>query len=74
MGVDIVLKSPVDITITQLTKNNLRVTNNKAEYRPSLNRLRFAQGLDVKLLIVYMDLLLTVNQVNSHFEVIVEVL
>lgn len=69
MGVGVVLKIFVEITLTQFLRIKFKVTNNQVEYEVVLTRLGFVQRLRAKHLIIYFDLQLIVNQINSDYEI-----
>ncbi|XP_071739694.1 uncharacterized protein [Rutidosis leptorrhynchoides] len=67
-GAGIVLKSPEGEEYTFALRFSFPVTNNEAEYKALLSRMRVAKYLEVKELSVDVDSQLVANQFNGVFE------
>jgi ribonuclease HI len=67
-GAGVLLISPTGEQLKYVLQIFWKVSNNEAEYKALLHRLRLAASLGIKRLLVYSDSAVVINQVNKSWD------
>ena len=67
-GAGVILESPTGEKVSYALRFKFSASNNKAEYKALLARLRLAKEIRVEQLKIYSDSQLVVNQVNEDYQ------
>ncbi|KAL5548629.1 hypothetical protein UlMin_003860 [Ulmus minor] len=66
-GVGVILVSPERVRLSCALRFQFKASNNQAEYKALLVDLRLAKEVSAHYLLIYSDLQLIVNQINSEY-------